>query len=131
MRNHVVRKIFKCGVFSYADHGFEDCRMLCGSINAGGRRGRQADVRIFFQNDVRQKVIASQHSSRRVQQHQIGPAIRKSKRGQRLQREGEARLREDRILAAPRKAQLQEAVAPDAFWIPLLTRKAANGGSTR
>jgi hypothetical protein len=72
-------------------------------------------VRPGFLHNFREEVIAAQHSSRRIQKHQVGGAIREGKRRQRLQRQREARLGEDRVRTVPRESQAKESVAPNAF----------------
>ena len=131
MWNDVVGKIFERGSFAHVNHGFEDGGFFRGSINARRRRRGQANVRSGFLHNFRDQVIAAQHSSRRIQQHQVGGAVRECKRRQRLQRQREARLGEDRARTAPRESQAKESVAPDAFRIPLTLQRAGSGESIR
>ena len=135
MWNDVIGKIFERGAFAQMNHGFEDRRFFRGSINSRRRRRGQANVRVGFLHNVRGEMIAAQHASCRVQEHQVGGAVRQGKRGQRLQRQGEARLGENCARAVSRKSQAKESVAPDAFRIPFTiffsTQRAGSGGSIR
>ena len=85
----------------------------------------------FFLNDFRKKVVAAQNSSRRIEEHQVRSSIFQSKRSERLQRQRETRLAEDRPLAATLELQPQVAVSPDAVRIPFTIQRAGSGGSTR
>ena len=71
-------------------------------------------MRPCFLHNFRDQAVAPEHSSRRIQEHQVRCAIRERKRSQRLQRQREARLREDGQCAATRESQTQKSVAPHA-----------------
>ena len=96
MGNDVIGKIFERGSFANVNHGFEDRGFFRGSINPRRRRRRQANVRSRFLHYIRDEVIAAQHPSRWIQEHQVGCAIRESERREHLQRQREARLGKNR-----------------------------------
>ena|SRR5579862_3530116 len=135
MWNDVVGKIFERGSFAKTNRSFEDRGFLRGSINSRGRGRGEANVRSSFLHNFSDEMIAAEHSSCWVQEHQIRHAIRQGNRSKRLQRQGKTRLGEDRVRAAPRKAQAQESVAPDARRIlpivPPAIQRAGTGGSIR
>ena len=127
MGDDVVGKIFQRGPIAKFYHGFEHRRLLRSSINTRRRRRRQADVRAGFLNDLRDKMIASQHSAGRIEKHQVGGSVVHLKRCERLQRQSESRLRQDGAPAAPLELQPQVAVAPDTLRI----QTGGSGGSIR
>ena len=131
MGNHVVGKVFERRSFIQTNNDFEDRRFFRGSIDSRGRRRGETNVRFRFLHNIRDQMIAAQHSSRRIQQHQVGRAVRESERRQRLQRQREARLGEDRAPFAQRKSQSKESVAPDALRIPFTIQRAGSGESIR
>jgi hypothetical protein len=92
-------------------------------------------MRSSFLHNVRYEMIAAQHSSRRIQEHEVRSAIRERERRQGLQGQGKTRLGKDRTCAAPRKSQAKESVTADAlrllFTVPCSIQRAGNGGSIR
>ena len=127
----MVGKIFERGPFSHVNHSFEDRGLFRGSINSRRRRRGQANVRPRFQHNFRSEMIATQHSSRRIQEHQVGGAVGEGKRRQRLQWQRKARLAEDCPPVALRKSQTKVPVAPNALRIPSTIQRAGSVESIR
>jgi hypothetical protein len=107
--------------------GFKYRRLLRSSIDSSRRRRRQADMRAGFLNDFRDKTIAAQHSSRRIEKHQVGGSVVHLQRCERLQGQREARL--PRTVRSPRRSNCSRrvSVAPNALRI----QTGGSGGSIR
>ena len=139
MRDDVIGKIFERGTLFQVNRGFENRGFLFCAIYARGGRRRQANVRPRFLHDFRLQAVATQNSTSRVQKHQVRRAIGEGKRREHLERQGKARLCEDRAVAAARESKAQKSVSPNAprisftaaVCILLVIQRAGNGGSIR
>ena len=96
------------------------------------RRRGEADMGASADRHPRLEHVAPEEAARRIQQHEGGGAAAVEVHGlERLQRQREAALGQDRAPAAPLEGQIERAVAPHARERPIRTRRAARAGSSR
>ena len=92
MRDDVVWKIFECCAFAQLNYSFENRGPIESSINARGRRCRQANVRFRLLDNFSNQVVAAQHAARRIEQHQVRCSIVERQWSQHLQGQREPRF---------------------------------------
>jgi hypothetical protein len=81
----------------------------------------------FSLSDLCNKVIASQHTSRWIEEHEVRGSVVQLERSKRLQRQRESRLAENGPKAAPIELQPQVSVTSNALRI----QRAGSGESIR
>src|SRR5207248_1621610 len=112
--NGVIGNVFEDGTIAKVDGSVLDGRLAGSTVDPGGRRRGQQNVRSVSLMHAGHQGVATQNTSSGIQKHEIRGAVFHLERSERLKRQGIPALTQNCAAASSLESEVQEAIAAGA-----------------